>query len=45
MEIKKYCRLRVCIQNKKMQERVDSMSRLFLTVLINTVLEDWGQVH
>ncbi len=24
-----------------MRERVDSMSRLFLTVFINTVLEDW----
>ncbi len=34
-----------CIQNKEMLERVESMSRLFLTVFINTVLEDWGQIQ
>ncbi len=28
------------IQNKEMREKVDSMSRLFLTVFINIVLED-----
>jgi hypothetical protein len=28
-----------------MWEGVDSMSQLFLTVLIKTVLEDWGQIH
>jgi hypothetical protein len=28
-----------------MRERVDSMSRLFLTVFINRVLEDWGQIY
>ncbi len=33
----------VCIKNKEMQERVDPISRLFLTVFINTVLEDWGR--
>jgi hypothetical protein len=27
----------------EMRERVDSMSRLFLTVFINRVLEDWGR--
>jgi hypothetical protein len=36
---------RACIQNKDMGERVDSMSRLFLTEFINTVLKDWGQIH
>ncbi len=33
---------RACIQNKEMQERVGSMGPLFLTVFINTVLEDFG---
>ncbi len=28
-----------------MRERVASISRHFLTVFINTVLEDWGQIH
>jgi hypothetical protein len=28
-----------------MQERVDSISQLFLTVFLKTVLEHWGQIH
>jgi hypothetical protein len=30
---------------QEMRERVDSMSRLFLTEFMNTVLEEWGQIH
>ncbi len=28
-----------------MRKKVDIMSRLFLTIFLNTVLEDWGQIH
>jgi hypothetical protein len=35
-----YC---LMVKIKKMRERDDSMSHLFLTVLINTVFEDWGR--
>jgi hypothetical protein len=36
---------RACIQNKEMGKRVHSMSGLFLSVFINTVLEYGGQIH
>jgi hypothetical protein len=31
------------VKIKKMRERVDSIRRLFLTVFIKTVFEDWGR--
>jgi hypothetical protein len=33
------------IHNKEMRETVDLMSRLFLVEFMNTVLEEWGQIH